>query len=649
MKKIGVFVCHCGINISSTVNIEEVKKALKSYPGVKFITDYKYMCSEPGQTLLKRKIKELNLDGVVIAACSPKLHEQTFRHASELVGLNPFMCEIANIREQCSWVHDNKKEATEKAKLIIKSIIEKTVLDEGLKPIEVSVTKKALVIGGGIAGIQSALNIANSGYEVILVEKNPSIGGRMAQLSETFPTLDCSQCILTPKMVEVAQHPKIKLMTYSEVLEVGGFVGNFEVKIKKKPKYVDYDKCTGCGLCVEKCPALVPDEFNMFLSKRKAIYTQFPQAVPNKPVLDSENCIYFKKGKCRICEKVCTVDAIDYSQKDEIVEEKVGAIVVATGYQLYSLGNLKEFGGGKIKDVIDGLTFERILSANGPTGGEVRRPSDGKIPREIVFIKCAGSRDEKNHNAYCSRFCCMYTTKHATLYKHRVHDGQAYIFYMDVRTPGKGYEEFQKRVAEETGVVYLRGKVARLYEEDGKVIVNGFDTLSGKLIEIRADMVVLASAARPALGIEDLAKLLKIQIDGDGFLTEAHPKLRPVESMTAGIFLAGCAQGPKDIPDTVAQASAAASMVSMLFAKENLLHEPIIAGVDEDLCSGCAICVGVCPYDARIINKEKGIAEVNEVLCEGCGACTAACPSGAAQQRNFTDEQISKMIEAILS
>ncbi|MBC8384644.1 MAG: CoB--CoM heterodisulfide reductase iron-sulfur subunit A family protein [Candidatus Cloacimonetes bacterium] len=649
MKKIGVFVCHCGINISSTVDIEKVKEGLKNYPGIEHIEDYKYMCSDPGQTLIKERIKEKGLDGIVVAACSPTLHEKTFRNAGEIAGLNPYMCEIANIREQCSWVHKDKNIATPKAKLIVKTLVAKTVLNENLQPVDIPITRKALVVGGGIAGIQAALNIANSGYEVILVEKYASIGGRMAQLSETFPTLDCSQCILTPKMVEAAQHPKIRLMTSCEIEEITGFVGNFKAKIKKKSTCVDNEKCTGCGICTEKCPAKTADEFNQGMGTRKAIYTQFPQAVPNKPVLDKDSCIYFKTGKCKICEKVCPFDAIDYEQKDEFIEEDIGAIILATGYDLYNQKNLEEFGSGELENVIDGLTFERILSSSGCYGGEVLRPSDQKTPKEIVFIKCAGSRDSENHNPYCSKICCMYTTKHAMLYKHRIPDGQAYVFYMDVRTSGKGYEEFYQRAAEEDGVIYIRGKVSKLYNEDGKVVVCGVDTLLGRTIEIKADLVVLATAIRPKEGVDDLAKMIKAQVDQNGFLTEAHPKLRPVESLTAGVFLAGCAQAPKDIPDTVSQASATASMVSALFAQDHLLHEPIITGVNEDLCSGCGMCIPVCPYDARELNREDGIVDVNEVLCECCGACSAACPSGAAQQKNFTDPQLNQMIRAILS
>jgi heterodisulfide reductase subunit A len=644
MKKIGVFVCHCGINIASTVDINKTVEALKDYPGVAHVEDYKYMCSEPGQELLKQRVKELGLDGVVVSACSPTLHESTFRIAAREIGMNPYNVEMANIREQCSWVHPDKEIGTPKAIKIIKSLVGKTLLDEPLEPLSVPITRKALVIGGGIAGIQAALNIANSGHEVILVEREPSIGGHMAQLSETFPTLDCSQCILTPKMVEVNRHKNIQLMTYSEIEEISGFVGNFKVKIKKKAAYVDWDKCNGCGDCLTECPIETASEFDMGLGKRTAIYRPFPQAVPNRVVIDPERCV-----ECLICDIVCTLDAIDHSQKDEIIDVEVGAIVMATGFDTYPLINLPEYGSGIIPDVIDGLTFERLLSASGPTGGEVRRLSDGKIPKEVVFIKCVGSRDPEHHFAYCSKICCMYTAKHAMLYKHRVHDGQAYIFYMDVRTGGKNYEEFYHRTAEEENVFYIRGKVPKIYWEDGKVVVCGTDTLSNENVEIRADMVVLATAVRPSVGSDELFKKLKLGTSINGFLTEAHPKLRPVESVTAGVFLAGCAQAPRDIPDTVAQASGAASMVSGLFNTDELYHEPITVRTNENTCSGCGLCIDVCPYDARTLNLAKGVAEVNEILCEGCGACVAACLSGAVDQKNFTDKQLLGMVEVLLA
>jgi heterodisulfide reductase subunit A len=1117
MKRTGVFVCHCGINIGGVVDVGKVVEAIKDYPGVAYATDYKYMCSDPGQNLIREAIEKEKLDTVVVAACSPTLHESTFRRVSESSGVNPYLCEIANIREHCSWVHEDGDKATEKAIQIVKTIIEKVQTDEALEPIEIGVTKKAMVIGGGVAGIQSALDIADAGIDVVLVEKSPSIGGHMAQLSETFPTLDCSQCILTPKMVDVRTHPKIRLMAYSEVQDIGGYVGNFKVTVNKKSRYIDEDICNGCGDCEQVCPVSVPSEFDRGLSARKAVYRPSPQAVPNiytiskregtaackaacpagvnaqgyvalismgkfqealnlereanpfpsvcgrvcthpceseckrsnvdqpvaiaslkrfiadreleagrtlpKPVEKTHEekiaivgsgpagltCAYFmarkgypvtvfealeklggmlytcvptfrlppemiqadidyilaqgveaktntrigqdlsledlksqgykaiflgtgayksvmlkvpgedlkgvvscidflmdvnlgkkpwvgkkvavigggnaaidsartalrmgaeevtivyrrsrkempandweveeaeregikihflatpvkfvgeggkvksmeclkmklgepdasgrrrpvpiegsefiveadmvipavsqtpdtsyipesigiklskwesveidpetmvtdvpgifaggdcvtgpatvieavaagKKAACSIerylngeelkaetkaappkiaefepgelediepheriempkteiakrktfeevelgyteemaieeakrclncglcsecgeCERICEKDAVDHSIRDETEEIEVGAIVVATGYDTLPLEKIPEYGYGKYPDVIDGLQFERILSASGPTAGEVKRPSDGKVPKDVVFIKCVGSRDEAKGIPYCSKICCMYTAKHAMLYKHRVPDGQAYVFYMDIRAGGKGYEEFVRRAAEEDEVLYLRGRVSRVYPQDGKLIVEGADTLTGTQVKVPADLVVLASAVIPSLGAEELAAKIGMCLGEDGFFNEAHPKLRPVETLTSGIFLAGACQAPKDIPEAVAQASGAASKAIGLLSSGKLYHEPIVVSVDEDICCGCKICIGVCPYNAREFDEEKKIAKVIEVMCMGCGACAAACPSGASEQNNFKDDQIFSMVTATM-
>ena len=647
-KRIGLFVCHCGVNIAGVVDVEKVAQALKDYPGVTFSADYVYMCSDPGQQMVIDTIKEKHLDGIIIAACSPTLHEKTFQEAARLAGLNPYQIEIANIREQDSWVHTDKEKATKKAIKIVKSHVAKARLNENLDPIKVDVNRRALVIGGGVSGLQAALDIADHGYEVILVEKNPSIGGKMIQLSETFPTLDCSQCILTPKMVEVSRHPRIKLLTYHEVDSISGFVGNFKVRIRKKPRYVDETLCNLCNECEKVCPQVVPDEFNMGLSFRKAIYMPFPQAIPGTFTLDAEHCLGLNPVRCGKCKDVCEKKAIDFDMKETIVEEEVGAIVVATGFDLYTMQALGEYGGEKYEDVVNGLEFERILSASGPTGGEIRRPSDGKVPKSIVFVQCSGSRDTEKHLPYCSKICCMYTAKHAMMYRHRVPDGQAIVFYIDVRTGGKSFDEFYMRTVEEDKVLYIRGKVSKIFKEGDKLIVWGVDTLTGKKVEVEADMVVLAMAMVKADGVQDLLKKLKISTDIHGFLAEAHPKLRPVESLNAGFYLAGCALGPKDIPETVAQASAAAAKVGDLFAQKELLHEPTTVPVNDELCSGCAICVTMCPYTARSMDPDRGVVAVNEILCEGCGACAAACPSGAAQQRNTTDDQIFSMLRAML-
>jgi len=645
-KKTGVFVCHCGINIAGTVDVKKVAEELAKYPGVEHAEDYVYMCSDPGQNLIENAIKEKKLDKVVVACCSPNLHETTFRRAAKTAGLNDFQCEIANIREQCSWVHKDKEKATHKAIHITKSAVEKVRQNESLEPISIPVTRRALVIGGGIAGIQAALDLANSGYEVVLVERSPSIGGHMIQLSETFPTLDCSQCILTPKMVEVSKHPKIKLMTYSEVQDISGYVGNFKVKILKKPTFVDPDKCTMCDECTKVCPVVVPNEFDLGLTGRRAIYIPFPQAIPASYTLDVKNCPGLLPIACGKCADVCEPEAIDYDMKPEIIEEEVGAVVVATGYDLYDKENMAEYGYGKYPDVLDGLQFERLCSASGPTQGKILRPSDHKEPKEVVFIQCVGSRDPELHCSYCSKICCMYTAKHAMLYKHHVPDGQAYIFYIDIRSGGKGYEEFVQRAVEEDGVLYLRGKVSKIFEDKGKIKVWGVDTLTGKDIEIDADMVVLAMAMRPSRGAEELVKKLKISMDKDGFLSEAHPKLRPVESVTAGMFLAGAAQAPKDIPEAVAQASGAAAKAISVLSQDRLYHAPTVAKVTANLCTGCGMCVDVCPYEA--LSLKDGKAEVNEVLCEGCGTCSATCLRAAITVKNITPSQVHEMIRASL-
>jgi len=646
MKRTGVFVCHCGINIAGTVDVKKVAAELAKHPGVAHAEDYVYMCSDPGQNLIMKAIKEKKLDSVVVACCSPNLHETTFRNTSKAAGLNPYLCEIANIREQCSWVHREKSKATPKAIRITRSTVERVKRNEALEAVSVPVTKRAMVIGGGIAGIQAALDLANAGFEVVLVEKSPSIGGHMSQLSETFPTLDCSQCILTPKMVEVSKHPKIKLMTYSEVQEVAGYVGNFKVKILKKPTYVEADKCTLCDECTKVCPIVVPNEFDMGLTGRRAIYIPFPQAIPATYTLDDKACpgMFDTAIACGKCADVCKPKAINFDMKPEIVEIDVGAIVVATGYDLYDKALMAEYGYGKYPDVLDGLQFERLLSASGPTRGRILRPSDKKEPKEVVFIQCVGSRDPELHWPYCSKICCMYTAKHAMLYKHHVHDGQAYIFYIDIRSGGKSYEEFVHRAVEEDGVLYLRGKVSRVFENNGKLIVWGVDTLTGKQVEIAADMVVLAMAIRPSRGTEELAKKLKIALDKDGFLAEAHPKLRPVESMTSGMFLAGAAQAPKDIPEAVGQASGASAKAIAILSQDRLFHSPTVAKVLRNLCTGCAMCVNVCPYEA--ISLCEGKAEVNEILCEGCGTCSATCLRNAIHVKNLTPLHVQEMIKA---
>jgi len=663
MSKIGVFVCHCGENIAATVDVERVANEASQMEGVEFATDYKYMCSEPGQAKIKEAIREKGLDGVVVAACSPHMHEPTFRKACAGAGLNPFMCEMSNIREHCSWVHPKEEETTEKAIDLVRMLVEKTRRNKPLQPIKVPITKKVLVIGGGIAGIQASLDIADAGHKVVLVEREASIGGHMSQLSETFPTLDCSQCILTPRMVDVAQHPNITLYNYAEVEKLDGFIGNFTATIRLKAKSVDYKTCTGCGECITKCPAKkIPGEFNEGLGMRTAIYTPFPQAVPNKPVIDRINCRYYTTGKCKVCQKVCPTGAITFDLEDELITENIGAIVLATGFDVLKTDFFPEYGYGKYADVITGLQFERLASASGPTMGEIRRPSDGKVPQKVVFLACAGSRDPAKGLPYCSKICCMYTAKHAMLYQHKVHDGESYVFYMDIRAGGKNYEEFVRRAIEDDGVNYVRGRVARIYERDGKLIVCGTDTLlDAKPVEIEADMVVLATAGVANSGAEELAQKLHVSYDPYKFFAEAHPKLKPVETNTAGIFLCGACQAPKDIPESVSSASGAAAKVVALFSNDELTREPTIAIVnriptqDVSTCIGCFLCVPACPYQAigreDIKNRQgetvKSVAKINPGLCQGCGTCVAFCRSKSIDMQGFSNEQMFAEVMAV--
>ncbi|MEI7595799.1 MAG: CoB--CoM heterodisulfide reductase iron-sulfur subunit A family protein [Bacteroidota bacterium] len=665
MSKIGVFICHCGENISATVDCVKVAQEISHVPGVALSMDYKYMCSDPGQTIIKDAIKEHKLTGVVVAACSPRMHEPTFRKACAEAGLNPYLCEMANLREHCSWVHPKEEATTQKAVDVVRSLVEKVKINEPLQPIRVPVTKVSMVIGGGVAGIQAALDIANTGHKVIMIERDPSIGGHMSQLSETFPTLDCSQCILTPRMVEVAQHPNITLYTYAEVESIDGFIGNFKVTVRQKSKSLDEKACTGCGLCITKCPnKKIPSEFEQGLGFRTAIYVPFPQAVPNKPVIDRVNCTYYTKGKCKVCEKVCPTQAIRLDQEDTMMEFEIGAIVVATGFDIKKTDFFPEYGYGKYKDVIDGLQFERIASASGPTLGEIRRPSDGKIPEKVVFLACAGSRDPAKGIEYCSKICCMYTAKHAILYKHKVHQGTAYVFYMDIRAAGKNYDEFTRRAIEEDDAKYIRGRVSKIYEKNGKLIVVGADTLlGGKTVEIEADMVVLATAGVANPGAEELAQRLHVSYDAHKFFVEAHPKLRPLETNTAGIFLAGACQSPKDIPESVAAASGAAVKVAALFSNDELTREPLIAVVNKcappiySTCVGCMLCQSVCPYNAittedikdRQGNIIKTISNINPGLCQGCGTCVALCRSKSIDIQGYTNKQVHAEIMSIFN
>ncbi len=648
--RIGVFICHCGTNIAATVDSPGVAVLAKNLPDVVYATDTMYSCSEPGQQGIIQAIKDHALDGVIVAACSPRMHEPTFRRAVERAGLNRYMFEMANIREHVSWIGKDKEANTNKALELVRMSVEKLRRNRPLTPKYFSATKRVLVIGGGVAGIQAALDCADAGMEVVMVEREPSIGGKMAKLDKTFPTVDCSSCILGPKMVDVAQHPKIDLYACAEVESVSGFVGNFEVKIRRRATCVINEKCTGCGLCTEKCPAKKSfDRFNEGVGTTTAINIPFPQAIPKKASIDKSFCRYFLNGKCGVCAKVCPTGAIDYAQEDEIVTVKVGAIVAATGYDLFDWTVYGEYGGGRYPDVITSLQYERLLSASGPTGGHVQRPSDGKEPKNVVFIQCVGSRDVSVDRPYCSGFCCLYTAKQAILTKDHIPDSQSYVFYMDIRAPGKAYDEFTRRAMEEYGAQYVRGRVSLVYPKGDKLIVRGTDTLMSCQVEVEADLVVLAVGAESAKNSPHLAEKLRISYDKYGFFMEAHPKLKPVETNTAGVFLAGACQGPRDIPASVAMGSAAASKALGLLSKDMLESDPQIAQVNVQRCIGCGKCISVCPFKAiqEVDMRGQIKAEVIEAVCQGCGLCNATCPQGAVQLSHFTDNQILAEVEAL--
>jgi len=649
--RVGVYICHCGVNIKSTVDVEKLTRFASTLPHVTVAKDYIYLCSDPGQELIRNDIKEHNLNRIVVAACSPRMHEPTFRKVLRTSGINPYCVEIANIREHCSWVHEDAAKATKKAESILAATVAKTSLLEPLEEKEVDVIPRALVIGGGIAGIQAALDIADTGYKVYLVEKEPSIGGHMMQLDKTFPTLDCSACILTPKMSDVGNHPNIELLTYSEITDVKGYVGNFTVTVKKKPRYILEDKCNGCGNCVSYCPVEMPDAFNMNLSSTKCLYIPFPQAVPACYVINPAYCRYTLRRECKQCEPVCKdLQAIDLKQKEECVDIEVGTIVVATGFDTFDPKLKPELGYGLYPNVITGLEFERLSSASGPTTGTVA--INGNKPKNVVFVHCVGSRDKALGNEYCSRVCCMYTAKQAHLIKEKLPDANVTVFYIDVRAFGKGFEEFYDRVKQE-GIIYRRGNVAEVYKKGDNLIVKAEDTLMGQLVEVEADLVVLAVGLVPSTSSSEISSILKLSQSADRFFLEAHPKLRPVDTASDGIFLAGCCQGPKDIPDTVAQASGAAAKASIPLSQGKVKTEVQVARVEENLCRACGFCVETCPYEAiELITRERAgkaveVASVNEVLCKGCGACAAACLSGAIQQKSFTDEQLLSMISSL--
>jgi heterodisulfide reductase subunit A len=658
--RIGVFICHCGTNIAGSIDIKEVEAYAKTIPNVAHVDNYQYVCSTPGQNKIIAAIKEHNLTGTVVAACSPRLHEPTFRRATKVGGLNPFRFEMANIREQNAWVHMHDGEgATSKAKDTIRIAVAKAALLQDLTPKTVPVERAAMVVGAGIAGMQAALDLANAGIKTYLIESMPSIGGRMSQLDKTFPTLDCSQCILTPKMVDVGRAENIELMTYSEVDAVEGYIGNFDVTIRKKArgvltmaeaeaKGIVGGGCNGCGDCEAPCPVVKPNQFEVGMKPRKAIYINHPQVVPLLYTIDFDSCI-----KCGLCVTACgEKKAIDLEAKDEFVKVKVGTAILATGFDLFPVEKKTEWGYKKFENVITSLEFERLICASGPTGGYPIRPSDGERPKTVAFVLCAGSRDNTgNGKPYCSRFCCMYSLKHAHQIIEKIPGCTPIIFYMDIRSFGKMYEEFYYRIQDE-GAKFIRGRVANILEDPKTKNLHVFadDTLLNRPVDMEVDLVVLAAAVQPMEDTERTRKLFGVSCTGDGWLQEAHPKLNPCGTTTAGVFLAGVCQGPKDIPDTVASAEGAASAASIPIHMGEVELEPYFATCIEERCAGCGMCVNLCPFSALALVEKNGrtVMEVTEAKCKGCGTCGGFCPGGAIWMNHFATPQIVAQIDAFL-
>ncbi len=653
--RIGFYVCHCGTNIAGVVNVKAVAEYIGTLPNVAVSRDYKYMCSDPGQAMIEQDIREQRLNRVVVASCSPLLHEHTFRTAVERAGLNPFCFQMVNIREHDSWVHEPGEAATEKAKALARAAVKRVALHKALEKKRTRIHPDVLIVGGGIAGIHASLTLANGGLNVYLVEREPTIGGHMAKFDKTFPTLDCAACILTPKMSAVSEHPNIKLWTYSEVVKVEGFVGNYKVTVRRRPRYVNEELCVGCLKCVESCIYKEPkfeDEFNEGLDKRKPVYLPFPQATPPVVVFDPEACIQLKTGKCKkSCLAACDRGAINFSQKEEIIHVEVGTIILATGFQSFDARRVPQYGYGTHPNVFTSLQIERMVNASGPTDGHVLL-KDGSHPKSVGIIHCVGSRDHRT-NRWCSRVCCMYSMKLAHLIKQHT-DAEVFNFYIDIRTPGKGYEEFYERLQEE-GVHFIRGRVAEVTdwaaakEEENKLVIRVEDTLAGFVRRIPVDMVVLATGLEPHADSQDVRRLFNISCSTEGWFLERHPKLAPVNTFTDGIFIAGCCQGPKDIPDTVAQAGAASAEAFALVHAGFIELEPNTAYIAEAECSGCKSCIPLCPYTAISFDEAKQKAHINEALCKGCGTCVASCPSGSIKQNLFEDEEVFSEIRGVLA
>ncbi|MFW9991032.1 MAG: 4Fe-4S binding protein [Candidatus Odinarchaeota archaeon] len=645
--RIGVYPCHCGLNIGGFLDVDAVAEYAKTLPDVVVSRANKYTCSDAGQAEIKKDIRELNLNRVVVASCTARTHEPIFRDCCAEAGLNPYLFTLANIREHCSWIHMNDHDkATEKAKDIVRMYVAKARNLEPQPAREVPVIRRALVIGAGVAGMQAARDLGDMGYEVILVEKYPSIGGTMARLDKVYPTNDCSICILGPIMTIVGQHPNITLYSNSVVKDVSGYVGNFNVKILKKRRQVSLKDCSACGMCAEKCPVEVPNDWDANLSMRKAIYMPFPQAVPAKYLIDEENC-----SECGACAKACPRNAINYDEQDEIIEVEVGTVIIASGYKIYTPPPGNRYGYGKFDNVVTTLELERITNASGTTGGKLVRPGDLRQPKKIAFIQCVGSRSLKEGEIYCSSYCCMSSMKLAQLIKEK-YDVDIYIFYMDIRAPFRGYEEYFRDARAKYDMKFIRGIPGKFTENpNGSIRITVENTLTQEQLNMDMDLVVLAVGAQPNESYKELQLKLAAPLAKDGFFMEAHPQLRPSDTVIDGVYIAGMAQGPKDIMFSVVQGSAAASRAARLLTTGKADIEPITAFVNQEKCIGCGDCVERCPYHAISLKQQSDgtyKSEILEAVCKGCGTCVVTCNPGAIEQRHFNNRDIISQIDALM-
>ncbi|CAJ35394.1 hydrogenase iron-sulfur subunit [Methanocella arvoryzae] len=642
--KAGVFICHCGDNISGTVDIGAVKRAME-LEGADCVEDFPYMCSIAGQALIHEKARAIGLDRIVVAACSPGVHERTFQACASEAGINPYLVDIANIREQCSWVPGENQ--TGRAIDIIRSSLYAVRQKQPLDKASIKVRKSVLVIGGGISGITASLALARHGIKVYLAEKATTIGGNMVKIGKVFSpdrlTEECALCSLAPLMGEVARNDRINIMTQSRVTDLRGHPGDFRVTIETGPVFIDPDKCVSCGKCSAACSVRVPDEWNAGLSSRKAVYKPFAQAVPGTYSIDPDAC-----KRCGKCARECDARAINLNRKARKKTLRAGAIIVATGHREMDPSGKHELGYGQFPDVLTQTELARLLAINGPTKGRLEVPSTGKRPRRIVMVQCVGSRDEKPGSIpYCSKVCCMTALKHAHYVSEHFPGTEIYICYTDIRAPGT-YENYYREV-QKKGVKFIRGRVGEIIragadDSDG-LLVRVEDTLGSGTLELESDMVVLSCALEPSPGTLQAASALGIGLSPELFIREKHPKLEPATTTSRGIFVCGTAQGAKDITESILQARAAASKASELVSARSLAVEPKFAVVDPERCTRCGICLKLCPYGAPYLN---GKVAIDPLSCIGLGGCISRCPEHAITMPSCSDEELFARIDGCL-